>query len=33
MTWVSTVNLIMLANATPVFVDVDKDTLLIERQP
>lgn len=30
MTWVSTVNLIMLAGATPVFADVDKDTLLID---
>ncbi|MBU1231482.1 MAG: UDP-4-amino-4-deoxy-L-arabinose aminotransferase [Proteobacteria bacterium] len=29
MTWVSTVNLIVLAGATPVFVDVDKDTLMI----
>ena len=29
MTWVSTVNLIVLAGATPVFVDVDRDTLLI----
>lgn len=27
MTWVSTVNLIVLAGATPVFVDVDRDTL------
>jgi UDP-4-amino-4-deoxy-L-arabinose-oxoglutarate aminotransferase len=29
MTWVSTVNLIVLAGATPVFVDVDRDTLLV----
>ena len=29
MTWVSTINLIVLAGATPVFVDVDKDTLMI----
>jgi UDP-4-amino-4-deoxy-L-arabinose-oxoglutarate aminotransferase len=29
MTWVSTVNLIVLAGATPVFVDVDRDTLLL----
>jgi UDP-4-amino-4-deoxy-L-arabinose-oxoglutarate aminotransferase len=29
MTWVSTVNLIVLAGAKPVFVDVDRDTLLI----
>lgn len=29
MTWVSTVNLIVLAGATPVFVDVDKDTLMV----
>ncbi len=28
MTWVSTVNLITLAGATPVFVDVDRDTLM-----
>lgn len=29
MTWVSTVNLIVLAGATPVFVDVDRDTLMV----
>lgn len=29
MTWVSTVNLIVLAGATPIFVDVDRDTLLL----
>ena len=29
MTWVSTVNLIVLAGATPVFADVDKDTLMV----
>ncbi|NOY22825.1 MAG: UDP-4-amino-4-deoxy-L-arabinose aminotransferase [Acidobacteria bacterium] len=28
MTWVSTVNLIVLCGATPVFVDVDRDTLM-----
>lgn len=28
-TWVSTVNLIMLSGATPVFVDVDRDTLMV----
>ena len=28
MTWVSTVNMIVLAGATPVFVDVDRDTLM-----
>jgi len=28
MTWASTVNLIALAGATPVFVDVDRDTLI-----
>ncbi len=28
LTWVSTVNLIVLAGARPVFVDVDKDTLI-----
>ncbi len=29
LTWVSTVNMIVLAGATPVFADVDRDTLLI----
>lgn len=29
MTWVSTVNLIHLAGATPVFADVDRDTLMV----
>jgi UDP-4-amino-4-deoxy-L-arabinose-oxoglutarate aminotransferase len=29
MTWVSTVNLITLAGATPVFADVDRDTLVM----
>ncbi|MBN1669597.1 MAG: UDP-4-amino-4-deoxy-L-arabinose aminotransferase [Kiritimatiellae bacterium] len=29
MTWVSTVNLAVLAGATPVFVDVDRDTLMV----
>lgn len=29
LTWVSTVNLIVLLGATPVFVDVDRDTLLV----
>ena len=29
MTWVSTVNMIALTGATPVFADVDKDTLLV----
>ena len=29
MTWVSTVNLIVLAGATPVFADIDKDTLML----
>lgn len=28
-TWVSTVNLIVLAGATPVFADVDRDTLMV----
>ncbi|MCJ7593808.1 MAG: DegT/DnrJ/EryC1/StrS family aminotransferase [Desulfobacterales bacterium] len=28
MTWVSTVNLIVLSGATPVFVDIDRDTLM-----
>jgi len=30
MTWVSTVNLIRLSGATPVFVDVDRDTLMTD---
>jgi len=29
MTWISTVNLTVLAGATPVFVDVDRDTLMV----
>jgi len=29
MTWVSTVNLIRLAGADPVFVDIDRDTLMV----
>ncbi len=29
LTWVSTVNLITLAGATPVFADIDKDTLMV----
>jgi UDP-4-amino-4-deoxy-L-arabinose-oxoglutarate aminotransferase len=29
MTWVSTINLIVLAGATPVFADIDKDNLMI----
>lgn len=29
MTWVSTINLIVLAGATPVFADIDKDTLMV----
>lgn len=29
MTWVSTPNLIVLAGATPVFVDIDRDTLMV----
>lgn len=32
MTWVSTVNLIALCGATPVFVDVDRDTLQIQTE-
>ncbi|MFN2351236.1 MAG: aminotransferase class I/II-fold pyridoxal phosphate-dependent enzyme [Kiritimatiellia bacterium] len=30
MTWVSTVNLIVLAGARPVFVDMDRDTLMVD---
>ncbi len=29
MTWVSTVNLIVMAGATPVFADIDRDTLMV----
>ena len=29
MTWVSTVNLIVLAGATPVFADIDNDTMMV----
>ena len=32
MTWVSTVNLIVLAGATPYFADVDRDTLMVSRE-
>ncbi|MEJ2689420.1 MAG: aminotransferase class I/II-fold pyridoxal phosphate-dependent enzyme [Deltaproteobacteria bacterium] len=32
MTWVSTVNLITLAGATPVFADIDRDTLMVSRK-
>jgi len=32
MTWVSTVNLIVLAGAAPVFADVDRDTLMVSRR-
>jgi len=32
MTWVSTVNLIVLAGATPVFVDVNRDTLMTDAE-
>jgi UDP-4-amino-4-deoxy-L-arabinose-oxoglutarate aminotransferase len=32
MTWVSTVNLITLAGATPVFADVDRDTLMVSAE-
>jgi UDP-4-amino-4-deoxy-L-arabinose-oxoglutarate aminotransferase len=32
MTWASTVNLIVLAGATPVFVDVNRDTLMASRE-
>ena len=31
MTWVSTINLIVLAGATPVFADIDRDTLMVTR--
>lgn len=32
MTWVSTVNLIVLAGATPVFADVDRHTLMVTQE-
>jgi len=32
MTWVSTVNLIVMAGATPVFADIDRDTLMVSRE-
>lgn len=32
MTWVSTVNLIVLAGATPVFADIERDTLMVSRE-
>ena len=32
MTWVSTVNLICLMGATPVFADVDRETLMVTRE-
>jgi UDP-4-amino-4-deoxy-L-arabinose-oxoglutarate aminotransferase len=32
MTWVSTVNLVVLAGAKPVFADVDRDTLMVARE-
>lgn len=32
MTWVSTVNLIVLAGAKPIFADVDRDTLMVSRK-
>jgi UDP-4-amino-4-deoxy-L-arabinose-oxoglutarate aminotransferase len=32
MTWVSTVNLTVLAGATPVFADIEKDTLMVSRE-
>lgn len=31
MTWVSTLNMIVLLGATPVMVDVDRDTLMVTR--
>jgi UDP-4-amino-4-deoxy-L-arabinose-oxoglutarate aminotransferase len=32
MTWVSTVNLILLSGATPVFADIDRDTLMVSKE-
>lgn len=32
MTWVSTINLIVLAGATPVFADIDRDTLMVSAE-
>ena len=32
LTWVSTINLIRLLGATPVFADIDRDTLMVSRE-
>ena len=32
LTWVSTINLVRLLGATPVFADIDRDTLMVSRQ-
>ena len=32
LTWVSTVNLIRLLGATPIFADIDRDTLMVTRE-
>jgi UDP-4-amino-4-deoxy-L-arabinose-oxoglutarate aminotransferase len=32
MTWVSTLNMIVLLGATPVMIDVDRDTLMVTPQ-
>ncbi|PID76161.1 MAG: UDP-4-amino-4-deoxy-L-arabinose--oxoglutarate aminotransferase, partial [Deltaproteobacteria bacterium] len=32
LTWVSTVNLIVLAGATPVFADIDRESLMVTRE-
>ena len=32
LTWVSTANMIVLAGATPVFVDVDRETLMVSAE-
>ncbi len=32
MTWVSTINLITMAGATPVFADIDKNTLMLDKE-
>ncbi|MCO6716908.1 aminotransferase class I/II-fold pyridoxal phosphate-dependent enzyme, partial [Streptomyces sp. CHB19.2] len=32
LTWVSTANMITLIGATPVFVDVDRDTLMVSAE-
>jgi len=32
MTWVSTINMIVLSGATPIFADIDKDTMMVTKE-